>query len=57
MDVTWATNCLLFMLIISLLQVVTASIAAGFSCVALQCCQQGSSYPGSIFLIPANSNS
>ena len=36
MDVIWATNCLLFMLIISLLEVVTASIAVGFFCSALQ---------------------
>ena len=36
MDVIWATNCLLFMLVISLLEVVTASIAVGFFCFALQ---------------------
>ena len=57
MDVILATNCPLFMLIISLLQVVIASIVGGFSFVALQCCHKESSYPRSIFLNPTNSNS
>ena len=44
MDVILAINCLL--LIISLLQVVTATVAAGFSCAAVQCCCKESSHPG-----------
>ena len=44
MDVILTINCLL--LIASLMQVVTATVAAGFSCAAVQCCCKESSHPG-----------
>ena len=44
------------MLIIGLVQAVTAIVASGYSCAAV-CCRQNSKYPGTvIYAPPTNSN-